>query len=750
MSDKYNLVIVESKGKVDKITKYLNNNPALKSYGKFVVMASFGHIRDLPPKSLGIDFEKNFAMTYEFTEAKKQVIEDIKKKAQNAKAVFIASDTDKEGEFIGESLRLALNLGQNYKRIVFTEISPKALEYAVNHPGKIDQNQLESQETRRALDRLVGYKLSPVLWRKFNAASASHLSAGRVQSAVLHILIKKEQEIQKFKTSPYWSYQGEFTLTIKTDSQKIEEVKLYKGDTIHKEDDQESVKSFLKKIKNDFTIKDVKTKESRQKPPLPFITSTLQQEAGFPVKRTMQLAQDLYEAGLISYMRTDSYSISEDFKTDATKYIQTAFGVSYLGDQSDMKQAKTVKGAQEAHECIRPVDITKTTAKGEGAKITKDHEKLYDLIWKRTVAYFMKSCIYDELDIKIVDSSFVKDTYFIATFKKVKFNGFQLVYGVKTETYDFSKYTSNLITGNYDIKCSNITAKNTWTSPPTRFSEPSIIKVMEADGIGRPSTYSAILQKVTDRQYVIKTDVKGEDKQTTNFVLDPKQKTLKEQKGTATVGHEKGKFVPTEIGIEVDKFLQANFDYIIDASFTAHMEADMDRIADGKKSRIDVLKAFWSPFSKDLAKFDKISKENKIKIETESNDFTVKGKKYTIRLTRFGPVIQHGEKEYIDLKNYLKYTGKEYTDVDEHDITFLIKFPYKVGESNGKTVEAYMGPYGLYLKHDNKNLKITAKMIREFMETGKFSPKDIESSIEYNRTKAKSQPKKSSNKVKTV
>ena len=735
MADAYNLVIVESKGKVDKITNYLNTNPALKKHGKFVVMASFGHIRNLPSKTLGIDIDKHFAMSYEYLEDKKKVLEDIKRKAQKAKVVYLASDKDSEGSQISESLRIALNLGQNYKRITFSEISSKALQYAVEHPGKIDQNQLESQETRRALDRLVGYKLSPVLWRMFSTGAASNLSAGRVQSAVLHIIINKEQEIQRFKTSPYWTYQGEFTLKIRTDSQKLEEVKLYKGDTIHKEEDPALVKAFLKKIKNDFTIKDVKTRESRQKPPLPFITSTLQQEAGFPVKRTMQLAQDLYEAGLITYMRTDSYVISEDFKADAVKYVRATFGDAYLGDQSDMKKAKAGKGAQEAHECIRPVDVTKTSARGEDKKITNDHEKLYDLIWKRTVAYFMKSCVYDELDIKIVDASFAADTYFLAKFKKVKFNGFQLVYDVKTESYDFAKYTTNLATGNYDIKCSSITAKNTWTSPPARFSEPALIKVMEADGIGRPSTYSSVLQKVADRQYILRTDVKGEDKQTTNFTLDLKQKAIKEQKSTTTVGSEKGKFVPTEVGIEVDKFLQANFEYIIDKDFTAHMEADMDSVEAGKKSRVDVLKAFWGPFSNDLAKFDKITKENKVKIETETKEFSIKGKKYTVRLARYGPVIQHGDKQYIALKNYLKYTRKEYTDIDEKDITFLMRFPFKVGESSGKSVDVHMGPYGLYLKHDDKNLSITSKMIREFMESGKFSQKDIDASIEYDRNR---------------
>lgn len=747
MSD-INLVIVESPGKVATITKYLNNNPELKKLGKFVVMASVGHIRELPPKSLGIDIEHNFKLTYEFSELKKKVIADLVKNAKNAKTVYLAGDFDAEGEQISESVRVALNLGQNYKRITFTEISPKALQYSIMHAGKIDQDQLEAQETRRSLDRLVGYKLSPVLWKKFTTGGASHLSAGRVQSAVLHMVIQKELEIQKYKPSKYWYFYGDFDLKIVKESQKLEEIKLYQGNTMYKDSDEDSTKLLLKKIKYDFNIRDVTSKETRQKPDLPFITSTLQQNAGFPIKRTMQLAQELYEAGLITYMRTDSTNISEDFKIVAQDYVNKTYGANYLGDTSDMKKAKVVKGAQEAHECIRPVNIMLMNVAGE--KMTKDHQKLYELIWRRTVAYFMKACIYDELELKIIDTSFPRDMYFSAGFKKVKFNGFQIVYGIKSENYDFSKYITSIKSKNYTIKCDNITAKNTWSSPPGRYNEIGLIKLMESEGIGRPSTYSATIQKVTDRQYVNKTDVQGEEKTITNYMLV--NGVIKAIQDKIFVGQEKSKFVPTEIGIQVDRFLQENFDYIVNIGFTANMEADLDRIAEGKKSRVEVLNAFWKPFVKDLEKFGKIAKEDKIAIKTESNDFVVNKVKYTVRLTRFGPVIQYdasasklgeasGDKKYIDLKNYLKYTGKEYTDVDETDIKFLVKLPMKVGEVKGKEVLMVSGPYGFYMKYDGKNLKITQKMIREFIDTGKVSQSDIEASIEYNNNKEKT-PKK--------
>jgi len=404
-----------------------------------------------------------------------------------------------------------------------------------------------------------------------------------------------------------------------------------------------------------------------------------------------------------------------------------------------MKKAKVVKGAQEAHECIRPVNIMMVSAAGE--KVTKDHQKLYELIWRRTVAYFMKACVYDELELKIIDTSFARDMYFLAGFKKVKFNGFQIVYGIKSENYDFSKYITNIKNKNYTIKCESITAKNTWSSPPGRYNEIGLIKLMESEGIGRPSTYSATIQKVTDRQYVNKTDVQGEEKTITNYMLV--NGTVKAIQDKIFVGQEKSKFVPTEIGIEVDRFLQENFDYIVNIGFTANMEADLDRIAEGKKSRVEVLNAFWKPFVKDLDKFGKIAKEDKIAIKTESNDFVVNKVKYTVRLTRFGPVIQYdlGGAKYIDLKNYLKYVGKEYTDVDETDIKFLVKMPVKVGEVKGKEVLMVSGPYGFYMKYDGQNLKITQKMIREFIDTGKVSQSDIEASIEYNNNKEKT-PKK--------
>lgn len=736
-----NIVIVESPAKSKTISKYLNSNPNLKNYGKFIVLASYGHIRDLSKKNLGIDIEHNFRPNYELIPDKKKLVDDLKKQVKDAKTVWLASDYDREGEAISMHIKEALKL-KDYKRITFTEITSKALETAIKNPRKIDDNLVDAQETRRMLDRLVGFSLSPILWKKFNASGTNGLSAGRVQSAVLDIIINKELEINKFKTSAYWTILSYFVLKVAGARDELEDVKLYCGDNLCKYDDINSVKKLFQGIRNEFSISDVKTKTTNQYPDLPFITSSLQQEAyskvGLSIKRTMQVAQELYENGLITYMRTDSHNISEDFQADTVKYIVNTYGQSYW-ESNGPKKTKVVKNAQEAHECIRPVNITKLNVKDENSKFTKDHEKLYELIWRRTIAYFMKACVYDELEVSIKDSSFAKDMAFITTYKKVKFNGFMIVYNIKNDTYDFSKYITNLKTNNYQLECKSLASRNTWTSPPARFNESSMVKTLEAEGLGRPSTYSAILQKLIDKQYVIKSDVKGIEKETLNITFDPKNKSMKEEKSTTQVGSEKTRLVPTDIGREIDKFLAESFDYILDKQFTANMEADLDKIANGDKKMLDILSTFWKPFKKDLDKYSDLGKTDKIKLKTESNEFTIKGIKYTVRIAKYGPVIQYesnGKTEYIPLKNYLKYVNKEYTDVDEKDIKMLVKLPLTVAEVSGKPIELHLGAYGLYFKYNNKNVKITVRMIKNFLETGEFDPKDIKASLEYAKKQA--------------
>lgn len=735
-----NLVIVESPGKVATITKYLNGNPNLSSYGKFIVMASFGHIRDLAKKKLGIDIEHNFTPEYEFLTEKKDNLEKIKKAAKGVE-VFLASDNDAEGEFISESLRVALDLGENYKRIVFTEITKDALENAVLHPGKIDNNQLEGQQTRRILDRLVGFKLSPLLWKKFTSGSIT-LSAGRVQSAVMHLIIQREKEIESFESSNYWHFNGDFEL----DKTKLEEVKLYQKNNVYKVEDIKLINKLFGSIQNNWFIHNVQSKVTRQSPDAPFITSTLQQEASsklrLGIKRIMAVAQELYEAGHITYMRTDSFNMSDTFKASAKDYIVKTYGDDYY--EGGILKKKAIKGAQEAHECIRVTDVEKTELEG---KFGPDQKALYKLIWQRSVAFLMKPAQFDELEISIKDKGMAKDLSFDTTFKKVKFNGYLVVYGVQNEKNDFENYMKNLQAGKYKLSCSELRSKNTWTSPPARYNDAGIVKLMETNGLGRPSTIATIIDKLFDKVYVIKTDIKGEEKDTLDFVFKPSTKTTKQVKGVAMVGAEQGKIKPTDVGLEIDAYLDTNFDYIVNKDFTADMEKDLDLIADGKKKRLVVLKEFWTKFSKDLDAQTKKKEEKKL-IESEKKEIKVAGKTYTIRIGPYGPLAEYdndGKKAYIGLKGYLAMVKKEYLDVDASDIEFLKSLPMKVGSVDKKDVMLLNGPYGFYLKHNNSNVKIPKFAIKNFVETKSFTNEQLKGFIEYAANNKKNNAKTATN-----
>lgn len=729
MSTKTNLVIVESKGKIASITKYLNSSPSLKSYGKFIVVASFGHILDLKKKNLAIDVDDNFKATYEPLPDKKDLIADLIKKSKEVDMVWLASDLDTEGAWISYSLRELLK-PKNYKRIIFNEITEKALTYAIQHPGDIDMDLVNAQQTRRILDRLVGFKLSPLLWKRYKTVASLKLSAGRVQSCLLHLIIEREHEIQKFKSSAYWHFDADFTLTIEKDKTELEAVKLYKGETICKIDKLADAQSFLKKINNKFTITDVKNKLTKQNPQMPYITSSLQQDAPFSAKRTMALAQELYENGFITYMRTDSYNMSEDFKKDATSFVLSKYGDKYL-NQGELRQKNAIKGAQEAHECIR---ITHPETMRLPEKFGNDQQKLYEIIWRRTIAYFMTACVYDELDIKIVDSSFVKDVAFISTFKKVKFNGYQVVYDLKIEKYSFDKYLTYLKSNKYDLVCKQIKGNNTWMSPPGRYNDASLSKLMETNGIGRPSTIVTTISKLEERNYVIKSNVEGTSQVTENLLYKPQTKTLSIIKDKTMVGAEQGKYVVSDIGFEIDNYLTQEFDYIVDPKFTSSMELDLDKIAEGKKTKLTVLNEFWKPFSKDL-KEENDNKVVKKELKTEEKELTVDGVKYKIRIGPYGPLIEsvdkNGKKTFIGLKAYLQLVKKDYLDIEADDIKFLKQFPKMIEKLNNKEVILKFSVYGLYITYDGLNVKIPPKAIREYLETKTFTTEQIKSFIQY-------------------
>lgn len=726
-----NLVIVESSTKAKTIAKYLNSNKNLKHLGSFIVVASFGHVRDLKKKQLGIDIEKNFTPTYVVTDEKASVVTDLKKKAADVDIVWLASDFDREGEGIAMHLKEVLKL-KKYHRITFTEITSKALEQAVLNPRKIDNNLVDAQETRRILDRLVGFKLSPVLWNKYKTENASGLSAGRVQSAVMHIIMQKESDIHNFTTGAYWYFMGNFTLKMKSDKHDLEEVRLYKDDSMYKETSKQVVQGILKKIKNEFKITDVKTKQNKKNADLPFITSSLQQESynkmGYPLKRTMQLAQELYEKGHITYMRTDSYNIADDFKQEAENYITEKFGPAYYSGGSSKK--KIQKNAQEAHEAIRPTNVNTST---DDINLTADHKKLYDMIWKRTVAYFMTPCIHDDLEIKIVDSSF-SSMYFLSTFSKVKFNGFMAVYGVKNEVYDFKKYIDGIKDGKYDLKNIYIIAKNTWQSPPARYNESSIIKVLESESIGRPSTYSSIMGKLFEKKYILKTDIAGVEKNTINFILEKGK--IKEENTKVTIGSERTRIVPTEIGKAIDEFLSQNFEYITDKRFTSSMEGDLDRIASGEKKKIEVLNNFWAVFGKDIKEYEGV-KYDKVLLKTESLQYSIGGKDYIVRLAKYGPVIEFDnekgsekKKTYITLKPYLKYFRKELNDITEEDILYILSFPKTLVNISGSDFVVVYGPYGFYGKYKGNNIRIPQWTIMNIIKN-EYTKEEIQKCIDY-------------------
>jgi len=728
---KLNIVYIESSGKVNAITKYLNNSPALAKYGKFVVIACFGFIRDLAKKNLGIDIEHDFKPTYEFIKEKKDSIDKIIKAAKTADEIYLASDSDDSGEAIAESIRILLNLGENYKRLKYTEITQSALEYAVTHPVRIDNLQVESQLCQRILDRLVGFKLSPLLWKKFTSGSVT-LSAGRVQSAVMHLVVQREKEIEAFKSSPYWHLHGNFTL----DKTKLEDVNLYKDTTIYKTEKQSDVSTFFKSLKNIWEISDIKARTTKQSPDPPFITSSLQQEASgklrMGIKRIMAVAQELYENGYITYMRTDSFNMSDTFKEQAKTYILKTFGEDYHSG-GDLKK-KAIKGAQEAHECIRITDVNVTELP---SKFGKDQRELYELIWKRTVAFLMTQAQHDELELHIVDQGMAKDMKFKTTFKRVKFNGYLIVYGVKNETNDFANYMNALKSGKYNLSCESILAKNTWQSPPARYNDAGLVKLMETNGIGRPSTISSIIEKLFDKIYVIKTEIKGIEQSTEDFSYNPSSKVIKSIKGTTFVGAESGKVKPTDIGIEIDAYLSDKFDYIVDKDFTATIEADLDKIADGTTTRLEVLNKFWDKFSKNLDSELKKKEEKRI-VESESREVILDGKTYKVRVGPYGPLVEYekgGKKTYIGLKGYLSMVKKEYLDIDAVDIKYLLDLPKVLTKINSKDVTLLIGPYGPYLKYDGTNVKIPHFALKDFAETRSFTTEQLKGFIEYAQAK---------------
>ncbi len=713
MSSRKNLVLVESKGKIKTISKYLNNIPELSSLGKFTVEATNGHILELDKKN-GIEVENNFKMNYLVSKDKSHVVSNLKKKMKEADLVYLCSDMDLEGEFIAYALKETLK-PKKYKRVVFNEITPDALKNAFLNPRDIDYPAVEAQESRRALDRIVGFKLTECLWKNFTANNI--LSAGRTQSVGLLIIVDKEKEIENFKSESYYKINGSF----KIDQASINEANLYYNSVILKTDNKKAldILNILIKSKDLFYISNVIEKTLTEKPPLPFITSTLQQEASsklhLSIKQVMALAQELYEKGLISYMRTDSYNLSETALNNIQNYVLQTYGEENYKRRTTSKKSKS---SQNAHEAIRPTDVAK-----ENTGLGDKQQKLYDLIRKRTIASQMISALYEEGTVNIANKS-LKDMYFVGKLKVLKNPGYLLVYNVKPESVDLKKWIEKM-RNSKNIKLENLDAINTWTVPPSRYSEATFIKKLETEGIGRPSTFVSILNKLYERQFVEKTNIDGPKLEYIHYKYKAGSNKIEQEIENTELYIEKSKIRPTNSGKVISDFLVKNFSDIINISFTSQVEEKLDEISTEKLTKLKFLSIFYKKFMGTINEvcINKLPKSS-LKNDHEKKLFTIKNVEYIVRNGRYGPLVEtkkEGKKEYISLKSFLDITKKKIENISEDDIKYLLQFPLKIGNKNNKDIYLLLGPYGFYLKFNNQNIKIPWKIKKDILNMRSYN-----------------------------
>ena len=676
-----NLVIVESPAKAKTIQNYLGKDT-------FLVKSSFGHIRDLQDNKLSVDVEKGFAPEYVIPADKKKVVADLKKAAAAASTVWLASDEDREGEAISWHLFETLGLDkENTKRIVFHEITKDAILNAVQNPRDIDMNLVNAQQARRVLDRLVGFELSPVLWRKIQP----RLSAGRVQSVALRLVVEREKEIMAFESEPYYRVEAVFHPAGMPASVKV------KASLDTKFKDIEQSRIFLQDcVDAIFKVSNVEKKENVRTPAPPFTTSTLQQEAGrklrFPVSVTMRAAQSLYERGLITYMRTDSTNLSSLALGTAKKYITEHYGAEY----QKTRQFRThAKGAQEAHEAIRPTFIENTSIEG-----TAQEKKLYDLIWKRTVASQMSDAKVMLTTMKI--SSDKREETFGVQATQVLFDGFLKLYMESVDDQDTPEGETILpdIPVGTVMERREIKAECKFTTPPPRYSEPMLVKKLEELGIGRPSTYQSTISTLTSgRGYIVKGDKEGHKIPVKDLTL--KDSTISEVSRNETVGAERGKLLPQEIGMIVTDYLEKNFTDILDYDFTANVEQDFDQIASGGQEWNKVIGEFYTPFHQKVEEvlhdgnYSHVSKE--IGVDSEGN-------KVTAKFGKFGPFIQKGEGENAQFASLGK--GQLIENITLADALKLFELPRTVGEYKGVVIKAMKGRYGPYIKYGDKNFSL--------------------------------------------
>ena len=676
-----NLVIVESPAKAGTIQKFLGED--------FVVKSSFGHIRDLQDNELSIDVEGGFKPEYVIPADKKKVVADLKKAAKEAEVVWLASDEDREGEAISWHLYETLGLkGENTRRIVFHEITKNAILNAIENPRQIDMSLVNAQQARRVLDRLVGFELSPVLWRKIQPK----LSAGRVQSVALRLVVDREREILAFNNEQYYKVDAFFH------PEGTPTTTLVKATLDRRFPDIESARAFLERcIGADFAISDIDKKEATRTPAAPFTTSTLQQEAArklrLSVSQTMSIAQKLYEHGLITYMRTDSTNLSSLAINTSKKFICDNFGEEY----SRVRQYKTkAKGAQEAHEAIRPTYIENTEIEG-----TPQEKRLYELIWKRTVASQMADARLMKTDIKVAYDK--GEEKFNVQASEVLFDGFLKLYMESTDEPAQDDEMTILPEMKLGGRMSEngISAECKFTAAPSRYSEATLVKKLEELGIGRPSTYAPTISTLTKgRGYIVKGDKTGEKHAVTNLAL--KNGTIKSVAKTETVGAEKGRLLPQDIGMIVTDYLVKNFDTILDYGFTANVEKDFDKIAEGELVWNGVISEFYGPFHAKVQEtltnreYSNVSRE----LGTDPKD----GLHLVARFGQYGPYVQKGEGEQ---KQYASLApGQLIESITLEEAVKLFELPRNVGQHNGIDIICTKGRFGPYIRYGDKNISL--------------------------------------------
>ena len=673
-----NLVIVESPAKAKTIEKYLGAD--------YKVMSSYGHIRDLKKKDFGVDL-KTFEPQYEIPADKRKVVTELRAQAKKSEAVWLASDEDREGEAISWHLAEVLGLDpKETRRIVFHEITKPAILSAIEHPRHIDLNLVDAQQARRVLDRLVGFKLSPVLWRKVRPS----LSAGRVQSVAVRLIVEREREIQQFKPESSYRVTAVFEVPASNGS-----ITLLKAELNKRFATRDEAQAFLEKCKEaTFTIDAITTRPTKRNPAPPFTTSTLQQEAarklGFPVAVTMRVAQSLYESGLITYMRTDSMNLSDLCLNSCGPVISSLMGDEYHQRRTYHTHSK---GAQEAHEAIRPTDMNRQTIEGD----TRE-QRLYELIWKRTIACQMADAKLERTTVSIAVSE--TDEMFQATGEVVRFDGFLRVYREsqgddENANADESKLLPPMNEGE-TLQRREVVAQQRFSQQPARYTEASLVHKMEELGIGRPSTYAPTISTIQNREYVVKGDAEGTPRSYDQLTLQ--SDTISETTQSENVGSNRGKLVPTDIGLVVNDFLMEYFPEIMDYNFTANVEKQFDEVAEGKENWTEMISNFYQDFEPQVERTLNEKTEHRVG-EREWGVDPKSCKRVSVKIGRFGPVVQMGTPSDDEKPQFANLTkGQSIETITLEEALELFKLPRTLGELEGQVVKANVGRFGPYVQ----------------------------------------------------